>query len=88
MGRWTLQANGAFSYVGEQDFIGTDQFSYRLTDGVDSSAPAVVTLIVQSVNDPPVAIEGQLLYAAGVTRFLLRRIAECWPTTATWTDRF
>ncbi|NVK22980.1 MAG: tandem-95 repeat protein [Kangiellaceae bacterium] len=52
-GTFTYDPAGAFEYldVGE---VGSDSFSYTLSDGVDT-ASANVTLIVNGVNDAPVA---------------------------------
>lgn len=46
---------GAFSYRPFDNFHGTDSFTYRVTNGSQHSAPATVTILVHSVNDPPVA---------------------------------
>ena len=53
-GRLTLAADGAFTYVPEADFHGTDAFTYGASDGTTSSPPATVTITVTSVNDAPV----------------------------------
>ncbi|MBA4056346.1 MAG: hypothetical protein C0490_16645, partial [Marivirga sp.] len=45
-----------FKYTPSKDFYGTDSFTYTVTDaGGATSAPAIVTIIVTPVNDPPVA---------------------------------
>ncbi len=46
----TLQWNtdGSFTYLPYEDFIGTDTFTYRVTDGTFSSDPATVTLNVSN----------------------------------------
>lgn len=44
---------GAFTYVPEADYYGTDSFTYTLEDENDSTATATVTITVNSVNDAP-----------------------------------
>ncbi len=51
----TLTNNGGFSYLPNANFNGTDQFTYRASDGTAVSALTTVTLIVQTGNDAPVA---------------------------------
>jgi VCBS repeat-containing protein len=57
-GTLTLGADGSFQYAPAADFNGTDAFTYRVQDGVDSSDPVTVTLGVDPVNDPPSADAG------------------------------
>ena len=54
-GTLTLQPDGTFTYQPNQDFVGTDQFSYRAGDGTAFSAPATVTITVHEANLLPVA---------------------------------
>lgn len=42
-------------YTPFQDVHGTDTFTYVATDGLLTSAPATVRIVIQPVNDPPVA---------------------------------
>ena len=56
-GSLTLNADGSFAYAPEANFHGLDSFTYRASDGTDSSAPVTVTIEVASVNDAPVAID-------------------------------
>jgi ELWxxDGT repeat protein len=54
-GTVTLNADGSFIYTPAAGFSGpTDTFTYQVTDGIDVSAPATVTLTV-APNTPPVA---------------------------------
>jgi hypothetical protein len=53
-GTLALNPNGSFNYVPGSDFTGTDSFSYRATDGKDTSAAAIVTINV-STNFAPSA---------------------------------
>jgi len=52
-GTLTLNANGSFTYLPNQDYHGPDGFTYRLHDGTAYSAAATVTITVVQVNDPP-----------------------------------
>lgn len=53
-GTLTLNADGTFSYTPDQDFAGTDTFTYKVNDGALDSNVATVTLIVNEANDDPV----------------------------------
>ncbi|RMG89170.1 MAG: tandem-95 repeat protein, partial [Candidatus Dadabacteria bacterium] len=55
-GTVSLLANGAFTYTPDPDFHGTDSFTYTASDGA-GTATATVTIMVNSVNDPPVAVD-------------------------------
>ncbi|MDO0972856.1 beta strand repeat-containing protein, partial [Mycolicibacterium frederiksbergense] len=56
-GNGTLEfnADGTFTYTPTANFNGVDWFSYTVSDGVLSSAPALVVVLVDPVNDVPVA---------------------------------
>lgn len=49
-GSLTLNANGSFEYLPNAGFVGTDTFTYRVSDSQTTSAPATVTLTVSSLN--------------------------------------
>ncbi|MBF0626037.1 MAG: tandem-95 repeat protein [Magnetococcales bacterium] len=51
----TLQADGSFTYRPDENFHGTDWFTYILSDGDQRVDQATVTLQVDSINDTPVA---------------------------------
>ncbi len=55
-GMLALASDGSFSYTPDPDFNGTDGFTYTARDAEEASVPVTVTLTVQPVNDPPVAI--------------------------------
>jgi len=55
MARSWRNTDGTFTYTPAANFNGTDQFTYRLSDGQAQSAIATVTLTVTPVNDLPVA---------------------------------
>jgi hypothetical protein len=46
---WTL--NGGFIYTPDENFYGSDSFSYKLSDGTLESNTVTVTLTINSVND-------------------------------------
>ena len=52
-GTLQLNANGSFTYTPASNFIGTDSFTYRASDGNAESGRAQVTITV--FNRPPVA---------------------------------
>jgi hypothetical protein len=47
------ESNGRWSYEPDTNFNGTDELNYTASDGVDTSAPATISLTVGAVNDPP-----------------------------------
>ncbi|MHB1036317.1 MAG: Ig-like domain-containing protein [Pirellulales bacterium] len=52
-----LDKAGSFVYVPAPNFYGTDFFQYKANDGSVDSNIATVTILVASVNDPPVAAD-------------------------------
>jgi hypothetical protein len=42
-----MKPDGSFTYTPDKDFTGTDSFSYTVTAGGATSAPATVTLTVK-----------------------------------------
>ena len=54
-GTLNLNADGSLIYQPALNFFGTDSFTYFVRDGSGDSAPAIVTLTVNPVNDPPFA---------------------------------
>ncbi|GEM_PF-891778 len=55
-GQLKLVANGSFLYVPEPDFNGTDQFSYRTSDGRAESDVVTATITVNPMSDDPVPV--------------------------------
>ncbi len=49
-GSLTLNGDGSFTYMPDDNFNGTDSFTYRVSDGSLQSAPATVTLNVLLVS--------------------------------------
>ncbi len=66
-GSLTLSANGSFVYTPAADFIGTDSFTYRASDGALFSNPTTVTIVVTPVNDAPAALPDNYSTAEDVT---------------------
>jgi M6 family metalloprotease-like protein len=54
-GTLTLNTDGSFSYTPAANWNGSDSFTYKANDGALDSNTATVTLIVNPVNDAPVA---------------------------------
>jgi VCBS repeat-containing protein len=54
-GTLVLNDDGSFTYTPQAGFVGTDGFSYRVSDGLAQSAVAAVTIHVQPLNHPPQA---------------------------------
>lgn len=52
----TLNEDGSFLYKPDDNFAGTDYFTYEVTDGVFTSKRATVTIHVANINDPPTNI--------------------------------
>ncbi len=63
-GTLTLNSSGAFSYIPNTGFIGTDTFTYRANDGFDDSNTATVTIRVRE-NTPPTAVNDSYTTAPG-----------------------
>jgi VCBS repeat-containing protein len=56
-GTLTLETNGAFEYIPNNNFNGTDSFTYKANDGEADSNSATVTIYVGAVNDAPMAVD-------------------------------
>lgn len=54
-GTLELNVNGSFTYTPDENYHGTDAFIYQIDDGSVLSQLIVVELLVNSVNDTPVA---------------------------------
>jgi len=52
-----LNPDGSFTYDPRSGFDGIDTFEYRVFDGEDYSAPAIVTITVEVVNTPPESLD-------------------------------
>ena len=54
-GSLQLNADGTFTFTPTPDFHGNDSFLYKVSDGQAESNTAVVNILVESVNDAPIA---------------------------------
>lgn len=50
------ESTGEFVYTPESNFAGEDEFLFAAYDGIEDSAPAVIVIDVEAVNDPPEAV--------------------------------
>jgi len=53
-GTVTLNADGTYTYTPEQDFSGTDRFTYLVSDGRGGTTVATATVAISPVADAPV----------------------------------
>ncbi len=60
-GSVTVNPNGSFRYAPETNYNGADSFTYLARGGVRSSPPALVSLTITPVNDPPTALADSYL---------------------------
>src|SRR6185436_1952539 len=67
-----LQTDGTLIYEPDAGFHGADTFSYVVTDGTFESAPATVTL---NVDTPPVAVNDSYGVPAGTSEFITNVLA-------------
>ena len=56
-GTLSLAADGSFLYVADLNFFGTDTFIYEVSDGQGGTDTATVTITVEAVNDPVLAVD-------------------------------
>lgn len=56
-GMLTLNTDGTFTYTHDGSETVMDSFSYTVGDGALTSTPATVTIGINPVNDPPVAVD-------------------------------
>jgi VCBS repeat-containing protein len=55
-GTLTLNADGSFEYTPDENFHGTDTFTYHANDDLFDSSLTTVTITVDSINDAPEAV--------------------------------
>ncbi|WP_428305558.1 ELWxxDGT repeat protein [Lacipirellula sp.] len=58
-GTLALNPDGSFVYTPAGNYNGTDTFTYRISDGTNTSDPITVTINVTAVNDSPVGVADQ-----------------------------
>ncbi|WP_432696106.1 Ig-like domain-containing protein [Marinobacterium sp. YM272] len=61
------QNGNSLVYTPAAGFFGVDSFTYTVSDGYDKSAPATVTVSVNEVNQPPVAVDDSANVALNAT---------------------
>ncbi len=55
-GTLTFNSDGSFSFLPNKSFVGTETFTYRISDGAAESGDATVTIVVEAAaNNAPVA---------------------------------
>jgi VCBS repeat-containing protein len=64
-GTVTINADGSFTYTPDEDFNGTDTFTYTANDGCEDSGEATVTITVNSLEDAPEAVDDSYRTAIG-----------------------
>ena len=53
----SFKTDGSFTYTPETDFSGEDAFTYRISDGENTSNTARVSISVVDTNSPPIATD-------------------------------
>ncbi|MEJ2332522.1 MAG: retention module-containing protein, partial [Desulfobulbaceae bacterium] len=56
-GTVTENSDGTLNYAPDADYNGSDSFTYTISDGQGGTDTATITLTVNPVNDPPVAVD-------------------------------
>jgi VCBS repeat-containing protein len=56
-GTAVVNSDGSYTYTPNPDFNSSDSFSFVANDGAVNSAPAVVSITVDAINDAPVAVD-------------------------------
>ncbi|MCH2199474.1 MAG: Ig-like domain-containing protein [Flavobacteriales bacterium] len=58
-GTVNMNDEGLFTYTPDDDYYGTDSFTYQACDDLDQCTTATVSVTVNAVNDPPVVNNDQ-----------------------------
>ena len=56
-GSTSVNVDGSIDYTPDADFSGSDRFTYEVCDLAGDCDSATVTITVNEVNDPPVAVD-------------------------------
>jgi VCBS repeat-containing protein len=64
-GTLTFEASGAFRYVPNENFHGTDSFTYRVTNSAGEVSEGTATIIVEALNDAPQAMDDSYTIPTG-----------------------
>ena len=60
-GKLVQQADGSYTYQGNQDYNGTDSISYYVTDGNLNSVVRTIDIMVTAVNDTPTVTDSLVI---------------------------
>ncbi|MDO6718224.1 Ig-like domain-containing protein [Psychrosphaera sp. 1_MG-2023] len=60
-GQVTINSDGSFSYVPNNNFTGTDLFTYAIFNENNQTSEASVTITVTPVNDAPTALDDNII---------------------------
>jgi VCBS repeat-containing protein len=60
-GTVTINESGAYTYTPDDDFDGSDSFTFEVSDGNGGTDTATVRLTVRNINDRPVAIPATVI---------------------------
>lgn len=66
-GALTFPGDGSYTYTPTANYSGTDSFTYRASDGSQTSDPVIVSITVNPLNDPPVAANNSYSIVQGGT---------------------
>ncbi len=72
-GAFQFSSDGRFRYTPSPEFVGVDQFTYRVSNGRQTTAPATVFIEVKAAQNDPRAKEDQYFVAPGGTLAVDRR---------------
>ncbi len=53
-------ASPSLTYSPDTDYTGTDSFTFKVNNGMEDSAPAVVYITITPVNDQPIAVDDNI----------------------------
>jgi VCBS repeat-containing protein len=66
-GTVTLNSDGSFNYVPDDDYNGSDSFTYHADDGTNEGNVATVTITINPTNDAPEAVNDSYNVVTGNT---------------------
>ena len=55
LGQFEFFSNGTFNFIPKENYHGVDSFTYKISDGKQSSEPVKVDLLIRPINDPAIA---------------------------------
>jgi len=56
-GTLVLNTDGTFTYTPDENFFGTDVFTYSVCNLLNECDEAIVTILVNEINDSPIAVD-------------------------------